>query len=383
MSDKAKRKSNPRRRTLIRLIIGIVIIVALISAGYYALRPKGAQIVFISNRGTGIDQVWLADLDNPQYPEQLTFYEDGSIENLQTSDRNGVIVFDRSWQVADEREDETIVFYLSNNQHHVISTCDPQTNCVYEISPDGRWIGYLQFIQTGQIVTKSIYVYNIQTDERFLINEFTYEVEGSTIVLPPFTFFPYAQWIDNTELLAFRKGEEYVLYDVIQKRIIESISIEGVTSPVSFSPDRQYYYTYDDDYGWWIDGGIVEIRVSENIMQKPIVSDIPYYVSDWHPNSRHLLVENGNWYEEGYDDTEPTSIYLFDIRTQELTLLFTECDSAYELYWLEFNYNGTQILYDRYRSPDYQIHVYDITDAVNVKTPTIWSINRQWVNGGR
>lgn len=57
MSDKSKRKSNPRRQMLFRFLLIVGLLIALISAAVYVLHPKGAQTVFIAPDDDGINQI--------------------------------------------------------------------------------------------------------------------------------------------------------------------------------------------------------------------------------------------------------------------------------------------------------------------------------------
>lgn len=75
MFDKTKHKVNPHQRTLFRLIIIIGVIVALIVAGVYLLRSKGAQIVFIAPDDNGVEQIWIADVNDAENPRQLIYHE--------------------------------------------------------------------------------------------------------------------------------------------------------------------------------------------------------------------------------------------------------------------------------------------------------------------
>lgn len=373
MSDKEKRKSNPRRRFLIRLILGIGIVMALISVGIYALRPKGAQIVFIAPDDNGVDNIWIADLDNPENPRQLTFHERkgmGGISRLQASARGDVITYHYSWYENGNYPEEIRVIDLSNNQHKTINYCDIHADCSYQLSPDGRWLLDYQESFDGQSRIFSLYIYNLQTDERIPINESSTRPD----IQPLYHVFPYVQWLDNNELVAYSASadsSEYYFYNIEQQQVIKSI--QEVRSPLFFSPDGLHHYFYDGYTGNF------EITVSSDSIQDVIVS--PFYIIGWHPDSQYLLVTND--IVPRNDDTA-ISTYLFDIRTQGLVFLFIQPDGEWANFGMQFNHNGTQILYDRFNESYEmgQIMLYDMETGEEIALP-LFGHSPQWVNGGR
>ena len=74
MTEKSKRKGNPRRNLLLRIVIILLLIATLVSMWIvaYQANAQKTQIIFIAPDDEGIDAIWIASLNNPENPRQLT-----------------------------------------------------------------------------------------------------------------------------------------------------------------------------------------------------------------------------------------------------------------------------------------------------------------------
>lgn len=248
MSDKAKRKSNPRRRLLIRLIIGIAIIGAVIAIGIDSFRPKGAQIVFIAPDDNGVNNIWIADLNDPENPRQLTTVTDNpvsyrqSLSYFQIGD-NGNLLF---WIKNDDSQN---LYLFEKNTHETrqLMTCDrTYAGCTLQthvLSPDGRYIAYEQTLEEPihHVFTANLMLYDTRTEEHQLIYEHDRYNVFSCSVCP--------QWIGNGDILSYRTnhGEgDFTFYDVEQREIVAEYTLGTIYFKPFFSNDGDLYLYHDE-----------------------------------------------------------------------------------------------------------------------------------------
>jgi hypothetical protein len=96
MLEKRKRTPHIRSKFWFRpLLLGLLCIVVVIVV-FTQTQSISPQIVYIAPDEEGIENVWLADLNHPEHPRQLTHFEEQHrIHSLQTSETSDAIFFVR------------------------------------------------------------------------------------------------------------------------------------------------------------------------------------------------------------------------------------------------------------------------------------------------
>ena len=223
MTEKTKRKGNPRRRTLFRLILLAGIVATIISYAVYSLLPDGAEIVFIAPDDNGIDQIWLANLNHPENPRQLTFHPHGlNIISLQASQQSDVILY-----IVDPGdnfsiyEHEILIFNLNEPDQRTVMSCEFCSQL--ELSPDGKYIVYEQKItddNNRQTIIR-INVYEIANRQRRTL----YEFGGDSYIHHSTS----PDWVGYTGLLSYlavSDDAEYRIFDLETNLIVSTTIYE-------------------------------------------------------------------------------------------------------------------------------------------------------------
>ncbi len=367
MSDKAKRKSNPRRRLLIRLIIGIVIIVALISAGYYALRPKGAQIVFIAPDDNGIDNLWIADLNNPENPQQIRTIEGySSTSSFQFSDSGDIAL-------VITQQDVLWIDLVSGQSVPLEFPGETHINFDYALHPNGQWIAYATLeIASDDYAFYKVMLYDSQTDETHFVADYH-----------PWDrdFFarPYPYWVGHSDVLAFVSSEDQYnvrFYSLTDHELLEMREL---------SP---YGTNFNDAATIYADGNFIiftgserlEFRYSDAPETVLSATDHRAFILDWHPDNEHALIIEGTM---NTDDNPFYSLILHNAVTGSQTIIRHE-ENDNMVYDADFNAEGTQIVFSVHNdsTDSTQVMLYDMETREEIPLP-LFGRNPQWVNGGR
>ncbi|GAB5492883.1 MAG: hypothetical protein Phog2KO_30980 [Phototrophicaceae bacterium] len=375
---KEKRKTNPLRRVLIKLIFGLVLIVSVLAVGIQALRPTGAQIVYIAPDDNGYDAIWLADVNNPEHPRQLTHHEEMSIGNLQVSQENS-IVFYRTYPIDNSIPNEFRTINLDTGDYQILALCEVNDCRYFQLHPSGEWIAYQEYEEDSVKVVIQNLEGSIETSERREVFE--------TEIITNNIYQPLPKWVGNTNALVFRVSgmnsiDEFAFYDIDENQIIETKTLNVPYSTPNFSDDGSFYssVTIQSMYpSSFVDPRLPFIRNIQNLEQliyeAPSSSDI---IADWHSNNVQVLLNrNGSTYaSELIVDT-----YLYNISTGESDLLFTVEDNVPRT---TFNTEGTQILYTAFFSEVnlYQIMLFDMESREEITLPIVGG-RPQWVNGGQ
>lgn len=386
MSEKEKRKSNPRRRLLMRLIVGIGLFVALVSAGIVAFRPKGAQIVFIAPDDNGFEQIWIANLDNPENPRQLTFHE-ARITNFQVSQEKDIIFYFFSTRTEGR---QFRVYNLNTGHSEQIELCMSIFCGSYILHPNGDLISYYEARLINELLSIDIYVYNIKTHERYLV----YQTENSDDL----DYRSEIQWIDNSKRLTFGEypstdGVESIFYD-FDSGHTDTIALSGNREIGKFSSDGTYFVHYYYYIGRsYPDKWVMSVARTDNPTE--LLFSLPqrgetglvaeYTFQDWHPNNEYILISE-RWSEQYYTHKIRSDLVLYHIETGMRYVLLSNPETMSAYRYASFNYDGSQILYQKYNNNTggSQIMIYDVETAEENAFPMIANHpNPQWVNGGR
>lgn len=345
MSEKTKRneksKGNSRRVTLIQLILLIAIIGTLAFVGINLLRPKGAEIVFIAADEDGIENVWIADLNNPDNPRQLTHLDAETfispVPNLQVIEENRTAVFSTGQFVPEE------FWQLNLNTGNIesIFTCDDTIiNCPsVTVGADGNWLAYLdRTIVEDDRKTISAYIHNLENAETIRL----YTLEG----IPDGVPFPYLDWFGTSSQIVYQPDLinnplTFELYDVYEEQVTQTL-VMNVLKPV-FTRDGSFYGLWaassDDPITLYnIDNSVAEpVEAVAEFEEERLISGL----MDWNPDNEQALVSHGTLWDT---DNYYNELSLYNALSGEKNILFSNVDGLVYAYSV-FNTDGSQFLY--------------------------------------
>ncbi len=381
MTEKAKRKTNPRRRLLIRLIAGIGILVTLISAGVYALRPTGAQIVFIAPDDNGVDNIWIADLNTPENPRQLTFHDnqDGKylIRDFQSARNSSIITYLRD--VENDINSRTLwLFDIETREHRQILTCSSMLHCgSFQLHPTGMWLAYAEKVYNeGELSSYQIYVINLLTNDVTPV----YSV-ANTLILESIRFL-YLEWLGDQDQLVFQSVNEsitntFLVFDMSENQIIRSLDLGNHHESLGYPrfSDDSTKYAFQISLGTITDAGSADYKITAFTIENDYEPYRLHYLQDWHPNSIYLLMSPVG---DGM-----RAVYEYDTVNKTTNILMQNRD--YLSYSnVTFNYDGSNILFNllSYSGSLQIIGVYNMETREEIALP-LFGRNPQWVNGGR
>lgn len=388
MPDKEKRKSNPRRRLLIRLIIGFAIIGAVIAIGIEALRPKGTQIVFIAPDDNGVDNIWIADLNDPENPRQLTSISDNSVSYRQSLNsfqvgNNGNLLF---WIKNGDDPQDLYFFDKDRHETYQLMVCDKgYATCgdnTHVLSPDGHYIAYEQVVEEpANVFAVNLMLYDTRTEEHQLIYEHnSHNVFGCTVC---------PQWIGNGEVLAYRSnGEEYTIYNVEESIFLAEHTLGYISFKPLFSNDGTRYIYHDETVG--SDRPNFAMYVHSTLSPDNAIFTFPptepeqdFTISyrnfhDWHPDNEQVLMV-----EEWQQANSELQLNLYNVLTGEHDTLLQSYQGGFSNH-AQFNAEGTQIILSMMNRDigQSQIMLYDMERREEIPL-SLFGYSPQWVNGGR
>jgi len=372
MTEKTKRKGNPRRRTLFRLILLAGIVAIIISYAVYSLLPDGAEIVFIAPDDNGIDQIWLANLNDTENPRQLTFHDD-YVYNLRSSDTGRVI----SYNLNSDPAAQIWIYNLDTGQHEQISNCTTRyCGSFYDLSSDGQQIVYEMYddhIPTG------IAIYDIENRESQVIQEL--EVSETP-------YITYPRWLEHNNLIVYVEHDlepgvhsnDHIFFDLETHQTEARDLVHLFTTTASFSPYGDYYAFRDT-------GAIQTFVRHVDYPDEPMFDlatvheeyDLVYSaIYDWHPDEISILLGE-QWHNED-DGSQYFEINLYNIETGDHTTLVSN-DNGRRYYGVGFNYNASRFIFQSYEA-DKQLMLYNMDSRELIPLP-LSGHTLQWVNGGR
>lgn len=384
MSEKEKRKEkskgNSRRFTLIQLVIVITIIGALVYAGIILLRPKGAEIIYIAEDNNGVENIWLADLNNPEQPRQLTHLDaETSITwfpNFQVIEENRTAIFSTGEIVPEE-------FWRLNintrNLESIFSCEDTIINCPsVTMSPDGNWVAYFDrtiIEENGKTI--SAYIHNLDNDETTRL----YTVQGAGDSVP----FPYLEWLGDLNQIAYQPdlvGDPFTfeIYDVYEEQVTQTLAI-NVLRPV-FTADGSLYGAFSAN-----SDNPTTFYSSDNSIEAPIIA-LPENESvssisglaAWHPdNEQAVVVHHARWTVESPFD----ELSLHHAVTGEKDILISNEDNFIYLDAV-FNQDGSQLLTYTQNRDTVELSPFIVLDMESREETVLPLSGREplWVNSG-
>jgi|GEM_PF-1384751 len=412
MTEKAKRKGNPRRRLLFQLLIVIGLIIALISAGVYVLRPTEAEIVFIAPDDEGIDQVWITNLNNPENPHQLSsLSENQSLIRLLTMPDSPVIVY--QYMDSNLHTQQMMILNLKTDSSQIIGCGSSPLTYRCDVALHDDWIAYFAFKSSGHSTEElMLTLFNVETEEQREIYEINRR-RGEDM--------RYLQWIADTNVLVFHNqtlavnaggytyypDESYGFYSLDEDRIINTLEIlndrtipeqlpynpQNLIGLPLFSPDgTRYAITMNADNSPIQSDLVIYQEISPGSLEfgfsnSAIYTDSPLAL-DWHPDSEQVIVQGFVVSRSSTDSSTLEHYYRLDIynavsdETRTIEQVVAEYDRAYPT--ANFNHDGSMVLFARPVQGEtyYQLAYFDVESEENVALP-LSGHNPQWVNGGR
>ena len=386
MTEKTKRKTNPRRRLLIRLITGIGILVTLISAGVYAFRPTGAQIVFIAPDDNGVDNIWIADLNTPENPHQLTHYADViTFYGLHVFREDDKAIYGIEDSNPPNNFGEIRLLNLRNGTSEQLMSCPDNASCkAYSVHPDAQLIAYQvsSRLEDRRSTLAQLYLYDVQSAEHHLIYETQDSYANGNHMSPT--------WIPDTDLLTFRMGgidniANFAVYDVQQAQLLEDTSVISPVGEPFFSMDGSRYIHQSSQPN--AESTFYDIRdFSNNSAQLLELENVVggLYYQDWHPDNETVMMVIGLAYGFTRATVNGSNLNLYNTTTGEGETL-TRTRNRLFIHEASFNHAGNQILYTvqaigSTETP--QIMLYDMETREEITLP-LFGHSPQWVNGGR
>ncbi|MEM9953361.1 MAG: hypothetical protein AAF846_17270 [Chloroflexota bacterium] len=387
MPEKTKRKANPRRRTLMRLIIGIGLMIALIGGAIQILRPKGAEIVYIALDQNGIEQVWLVNLNNPDNPRQLTEFDHPMLNvwQLQSASNAPIIVF---YTYREDNADVSALWQYDIKRDRITLIQQYPLEDDYSKRPHYNWSlnsSGTQLALTYENHDQSHFLINLHTQEEF---EITNSIGNRNSI-----------WVTNDERLILpieRIGDYgmfdelvYASYDVELEQIIGAQFIRtSVWNYPMVSSDGNYYAIPEDTnvgrhllYGVGIyetDTNELVLREEQNLDDTSFLGQTQIF--DWHPSEPTVLVA------ETWEDIEMGSVSV-DLKLYNAlshTEIYLLTDNQRQIYDVTFNHDGTQILISSRNQMTNELFISLVNTETGEETPLpIFGTQPHWVNGGR
>ncbi len=336
MSEKPKRKGNPRRMMLMQVISLITIVMIALVAGMRLLSPTGTQIVYVAPDDNGIDNIWIADVTNPDNPRQLTNFDTpiSPFTNLQVMEAINTAIF----STGEFFPEEFWRLNLDTGNTSRIFTCDNEVlNCPsITISPDGNWLAYFDRVvidESGKTI--SAYIHNLENDETITL----YTVEGAGDDVP----FPYLDWADNQIVYQPDLVNEpftFEFYDVYTEEVIQTIVMNELQA--EFSKDGSFYsassaFSDNPITFYSTDATAESVEALAEFDEERLVSGL----MDWHPDNEQVLISHGTLWDT---DNHYNELSLYHAMSGEKNILFSNDDGIVYSYAV-FNADGSQLLY--------------------------------------
>ncbi len=365
-----------------QVISAIAIIVILIVAGMMLFSPKGDEIIFIAPDDNGIDNIWIADLNDPENPRQLSFHDTTLMSYIELSDTDRLVFYPvvaENAVVSSAPFSEIRMLNIDSQQEEIIFTCVEGSHCHhFHIHHEGVWFSYLERIdETGYVR-----VYNRLTQENRILetieNLTSASVNNGKIV---------PRWVGQTDLLSFAMDDgEQEDTKMIQFYGIEtddsyelSLSIAGTTA--FFSPDGSRYassYFADSQPAVHINNIESGDRISlPEINETDDAFLFHALFRAWHPDNLSILIEE-RWIR---GDEELAELALYDLTTASKRTLTS---SEFNIINLNFNQDGSKLVYTIFdwQADSKQIVLYDMETQEETALP-LFGHHAQWVNSGR
>jgi len=385
MFTKSKRKVPPRKFTRIKLVGFLISMLGLI---YFLtnFHLPGQQIVYINVDENGVKNIFLADLNDPENPQQLTFHDEDVIDWSVAS--NGSIVTYRI-----EFLGEILLLDLKTRQTVQITNCEIEGGSCnrFAMRSDGKFLAYLLF-QTTPSRKGEIYITDLQNDT--YLSQLIVEIDAQY-------YGAHLHWIGNSNYVKYQLpydpefGESFKIYDIVNNRSIGPYPSGAEFWGVLFTDDGSCYTNIHccGPFGFQVRDTrnpnhiftTFHRRDSDSLHQITGIAHQEKWLAgsayEWHPDNETLLISIL------YNTENPYFAY-----QSELGLLNTTTNVVRQLtdapfvvsIDATFNADATKILYQQVAVTEAeccydQIMIYDLETDEIIPLP-IYGTNPRWVN---
>ncbi|MEM9953327.1 MAG: hypothetical protein AAF846_17100 [Chloroflexota bacterium] len=384
MTDKAKRKGNPRRRFGIRWLLLALIVMSGGTVSYYLLQPEPEWIVYFQQNGRR-EQLWLADLNRIEKPIQISEKHVG-IGMISTSENH---IY---YTILDDSEPNLRhwIYNIRTRSNQEIFPCQIEAHCYQiTISPDGDWLSYYKPIfpdEAGAQHTYDFVLYNIDTAQETHIS--------SVDIYASMYRSAIAHWI-NTEQVVFmtlanQDDVIYAHYDLSTQTINDTFETTSPEELAIFTETGVAYVDYDvyrqstSDFPEEIHASIINQQqpATQYAVRSMGGGDPVEYQTvsafDWHPLNQDILIRDYHqiYVEDTYRYESALNLFTIDNGRTPLIELTTRIVTM-----ARFNANGTQVLVSGHDSVTFEQFISIIDLETGEETILlIAGIHPQWVD---
>ncbi len=332
-----------------------VVAIGLLSIVFTTFDPAlsqttGGRIIFLAKDEHDVVNLWIADLSNPDTPEQVTPYDEPGtrLYDYQVSADGHWVIYETFFSQSPSNS-EIMLLDLETRHIEPISNCaEVNASCVeFSIRPDGHFIAYYQVSRTALLVRVIDLTVSPHLDT--VIHEFNPVQDRWHHALP--------NWTGSSGFLTFNlPGPDYQfqVYDVEQGRTIQILPLGVPQREPNFSPDGTRYAYYESE----VDAPArpIAIRNTQNsaepisrYSEEDLISSgwIGGGIMDWYPDNEHLLIAT-QWFRT---PTEPnmallqSDLAVFNTTTGSIRALTN--DPEYIAFNASLNTDASLVLYQR------------------------------------
>ncbi|MEM9955821.1 MAG: hypothetical protein AAF846_29750 [Chloroflexota bacterium] len=376
MTDKAKRKGNPRRRVLFNLLMMSVLLIATVSASWYLLQSSPERIVYIAEDENGYENIFIVNLNGTNNPKQLT-YHDQPVRMLHASPHQSTIIYTTS---------DRMLWSMNANtgEAHSHGEC----NCgTFQISPSGEWLAYEIGTRTefeGEVSYHVLLrIQNLKTGHVRTVEEFEF-------VSSSWSGRPY-YWVDGN-LLAYTNYpidgiEQISVYDVEREIVIEETAFSTDYHLLLYRNFQAYnprWTIYKPTfYSEMLIASSVDTDINIAIPQNTIersAQDVTHRDMIWHPTIEDQFITIDSWYSRESQQRE-YNLVLYKLEDQSSTIL-SSISQPSEIWRISFNSDGTKLMWQLWNNntSEIQYFVRDMTTGTIQSIP-IEGYYPMWVGG--
>jgi hypothetical protein len=392
MLEKRKRTPHIRSKFWFRpLLLGLLCIVVVIVV-FTQTQSISPQIVYIAPDEEGIENVWLADLNHPEHPRQLTHFEEQHrIHSLQTSETSDAIFFVRDNKPYHHRDNQLQEFTL---------LCDDETLLCshWKLHPDGDLVLFVTWVRGSNALADlsnalaDLHVLDLRMNQLKTIFQSSDEHR----------LYPYSiNWVTDTYTIQGNYSTEddvrLVEFDATTAQM-HDVDDEPIYCAKPSPDDTHCAYNISDGsdpiapelVGVYEFGSSEQTVLPLNYMERPLhnnLSIVTAYFYDWHPDSTHFLL--GEYATDVFDEQfvfTGINLNLYNVDTMDFVTLTSVSDLTHRDVFFSFalfNADGTKLLVEKGDSVSNLNHIIlvDVATGEQTKLP-IRGYGAQWVSGG-